>query len=123
MLVILYRRNEAGQSYYYTIDDRQQNLFNPYSLTVSWGKQPEGGRSKTYVFESLDEKNRMIRSLLGKKLRSYKVLYSYFKELQEKIRIGFDQQPRAAASGHTSRGHGPADDRPRPNRDWAARKK
>ena len=85
MLVILYRRNEQGQAWYYTLDDRQQNLFNPYSLTVSWGRQPESGRSKAYVFDNLDEKNRMIRRLLSRKLRTYKVLYSYFKEMQDRL--------------------------------------
>ena len=105
MLVILYRRNETGQAYYYTIDDRQQNLFNPFSLTVSWGKHPEGGRHKTYVFETLDDKNRMIRNLLSRKIRTYKVLYSYFKELQEKIRS-----------------NGPMDeDQLGPYQDWARR--
>ncbi len=107
MLVILYRRNESGSSYYYTLDDRQQNLFNPHGLTVSWGKHAEGGRQKTYVFESLDEKNRMIRSLLSKKLRTYKVLYSFFKEMQEKAR---DSQTETATMGMDDLG---------PYRDWA----
>lgn len=122
MLVILYRRNEAGLSYYYTLDDRQQNLFNPFSLTVSWGKQPEGGRSKTYVFESLEEKNRMIRGLLGKKLRTYKVLYSYFKEMQERSRAGADFPAAAAGATAGSIPSLPKDNNPRPHRDWAARK-
>jgi hypothetical protein len=107
MLVILYRRNEAGQAYYYTLDDRQQNLFKPFNLTVSWGKHPEGGCAKSYVFESLDDKNRMIRSLLNKKLRTYKVLYSYFKEMGERAKAGADFPPENDILG----GY----------RDWAAR--
>ena len=109
MLVILYRRPEHGSSYYYTLDDRQQNLFNPYSLTVSWGKHAEGGRQKTYIFETLDAKNRMIRSLLSKKLRTYKVLYSFFKEMQEKVR---ESRTDAAGTGMDDLG---------PYQDWARR--
>lgn len=83
MLVILYKREESGESRYYTLDDRQQNLFSAFSLSVSWGKSPHGSRGKRYNFTSLEEKNRFIRRLLVKKLRVYKVLYSYFKEQQE----------------------------------------
>lgn len=86
MLMILYRRDESGAPFYYTLDDRQQNLFNPHSLTVSWGKHPEGGRKKHYTFATLAEKNHMVRKLLGSKLKTYKVLYSYFKEKQEVMR-------------------------------------
>ena len=86
MLMILYRRDESGAPFYYTLDDRQQNLFNPHCLTLSWGKHPEGGRKKHYTFASLAEKNRMVRKLLGQKLKTYKVLYSYFKEKQEALK-------------------------------------
>lgn len=82
MLVTLYKREGAKAPYYYSLDDRQQNLFNPYTLTVSWGRHPEGGCKKQYVFASQSEKSDFVRRLLAQKLRSYKVLYSYFKERQ-----------------------------------------
>lgn len=94
MLVILYKRGENDNgpqsSYYYSLDDRQQNLFNPFTLTVSWGKHPEGGCRKQYTFKSLMEKNNFVRKLLVQKLRTYKILYSYFKDQQEANKISND---------------------------------
>ena len=106
MLVILYKRgesdsaksNQPGSSYYYSLDDRQQNLFNPFTLTVSWGKHPEGGCRKQYTFKTLAEKNEFVRKLLVQKLRTYKVLYSYFKDQQGKDNLTGDDG-RGAASG------------------------
>lgn len=83
MLVILYRSDEAGKLWYYTLDDRQGQLFDRYSLTVRWGRSPESGRQKNYVFATVAEKNAMIRRLMDKKLKTHKVLYSWFKEQQE----------------------------------------
>ena len=99
MLVILYKRGDIDEtqgtspvsSYYYSLDDRQQNLFNPFTLTVSWGKNPEGGCRKQYTFKTLAEKNIFIRKLLGNKLRSYKVLYSYFKDRQERTGLALTE--------------------------------
>ncbi len=87
MLVILYRTEPDGRKHYYSIDDRQSQLFAPFSLTVRWGLSPEGGRNRHYEFASLAAKNQMIRWILVKKLKSYQVLYSYFKERQEGLRL------------------------------------
>lgn len=86
MLVLLYKRESDKSAYYYSLDDRQQNLFNPFTVTVCWGFQPEGGVKKQYIFESLSEKNQFIRKTLNKKMKTYKVLYSYFKEQTEGLR-------------------------------------
>lgn len=84
MQVVLYRKNKNNQLYYYSVDDRQQTLFHPYAITVHWGNKPEGGRERQFYFSSEKEKNRKIRSILKDKLKSYQVLYSYFKDMQKK---------------------------------------
>jgi len=104
MLVILYKRGEnenaPQSSYYYSLDDRQQNLFNPFTLTVAWGKHPEGGCRKQYTFKTLAEKNFFVRKLLVQKLRTYKVLYSYFKDQQTgSTKSGDDGRGAAASAG------------------------
>lgn len=79
MLVILYRKDAKGATWYYSLDDRQGQLFHNHTLTVRWGRSPEGGRSRTYSFATLAEKNRMVRLLMGRKLKTHKVLYSWFR--------------------------------------------
>jgi hypothetical protein len=86
MQIILYKKNSTGPACYYSIDDRQQNLFYPYTLTVHWGKTPDGGRQKSYILTSLAAKNALIRSILTKKLRTYQVLYSFFQQAQAELR-------------------------------------
>ena len=99
MLVTLYKREGTKPAHYYSLDDRQQNLFNPFTITVSWGLQPEGGVRRHYVFESLAEKNLFVRKTITKKLKTYKVLYSYFKEQQEDMRVETD---RTTGGGSTA---------------------
>lgn len=83
MLVILYKKAQDGRLSYYTLDDRQPGLFSEHTLTLSWGRSPEGSRHKHYTFDSLVAKNKRIRQILEQKLRTYQVLYSYFKEASE----------------------------------------
>jgi len=75
--------------WYYSLDDRQTQLFDQYTLSVRWGRNPDGGRQKHYVFDSLEAKNKKIRSLMLKKLKTHKVLYSWFKDKQDYWRYGF----------------------------------
>lgn len=80
MLVTLYKYDRQGRIWYYSLDDRQQNLFSPYSLTLSWGMDLFSGVRKHYTFKTQAEKDRKIREILKQKSRHYKVLYSYFKD-------------------------------------------
>ena len=80
MLITLYKYDRRGRMWYYTLDDRQQSLFSPYSLAVSWGTELFSGVRKYYSFDSLAEKDARIREILKSKTKSYKVLYSYFRD-------------------------------------------
>jgi hypothetical protein len=77
---ILYKTAKTGNISYYRIDDRQPDIFSPWSLTVSWGKSPEGERKKNYVFETENHKDQKIRDILESKKKTYKILYSYFRK-------------------------------------------
>jgi len=92
MLIILYRKNEQGKLRYYSLDDRQQTLFNPFALTVRWGASPDGGSSRTYTFDKLAARDQKIRRILKAKLRDWEVLYSYFR----------DQSPESGLTGFST---------------------
>jgi hypothetical protein len=80
MLVILFKKDALGKLHYYRIDDRQGDLFSPWTLTVSWGASPEGSRRKFYTFDSQKQKDQKIRTLLQQKIRTHQVLYSFFRD-------------------------------------------
>ena len=66
--------------WYYSLDDRQQNLFDKYTLTVSWGTDLFSGVRKHYTFDTLSQKDKKIRQILKQKTKVYKILYTYFKD-------------------------------------------
>lgn len=81
MIVTLFNTGSDGTMLYYTIHDRQASLTQPYSLTVSWSRGSGRGREKFYVFETLEAKDRMIRSLLAKRFKAgYRLLYSFSRD-------------------------------------------
>lgn len=78
MIVTLFKTASNGALLYYTIHDRQAGLSEPYTLTVTWSRGAGRGREKFYVFDSLAEKDRMIRSLLARRTKDgYRLLYSF----------------------------------------------
>lgn len=77
MTITFYKKTKTG-SRYYTMHDRQGNLFTPYTFTSVWGNVIESGRQRVFTFNSRDEMNRKLRFLMGKRIKSgYKVLYSF----------------------------------------------
>lgn len=101
MLVILYKKTPRGTLSYYTLDDRQSSLFSAWTLSVAWGRTPDAAARKHYQFATLEEKNRKIRRLMQEKLRTYQVLYSYFKDAAE--RNSLVQSQGQAGSGENLR--------------------
>jgi preprotein translocase subunit SecD len=82
--------------WYYTIDDRQQNLFGQHTITVSWGMDLFSGTQKQFSFDSVVQRDDKIRDILKKKTKTYKVLYSYFKEKNRR------SDAASSSSAHTS---------------------
>ncbi len=63
---------------YYTMHDRQGNLFSPYTFTSVWGTVLQSGREKVFTFDSRKEMDKKLRYLIKKRIASgYKVLYSF----------------------------------------------
>ena len=77
-MTITFFNNESSVPRYYTIHDRQGNLFTPYTFTSVWGIFLKSGREKTFAFKSQIEMERKLRFLINKRIESgYKVLYSF----------------------------------------------
>ena len=101
-MTITLRKSTQGGHYYYTLHDRQSGLFEKYTLTAVWGPKPDGGRRKVYGFETLHEKDRMLRRLIRARLRSgYRVFYSYSRS-GHYLKVFHDLELRDTAS-HTPR--------------------
>ena len=78
MTVTFYKNTQTGKSQYYSLHDRQGDLFTPYVLTAIWGKDLNSGRSKVYTFKSGDDLDLKLRKLFVQRIRmGYKVLYSF----------------------------------------------
>ncbi|HET7838859.1 MAG TPA: hypothetical protein VFL04_03805 [Rectinemataceae bacterium] len=78
MIVTLYRTAADGRMHYYTIHDRQQVLDAPFALCASWRIGMGREREKLHRCETLGERDRLIRTLIGQRTRAgYKILYSF----------------------------------------------
>jgi len=77
MTITFYKQSKTSLMYY-TMHDRQGNLFTPYTFTSVWGSVIESGRQRVFTFNSREEMNKKLRFLMGKRIKSgYKVLYSF----------------------------------------------
>jgi predicted DNA-binding WGR domain protein len=88
MMVTLYKPDKTGRMRYYSISNRQGNLFSPFTFTVTWGVALSAGRERQYVFESQQDLDQKLRELVNSRLKAgYKVLYTFFrKEERERLR-------------------------------------
>jgi hypothetical protein len=106
MIVTLYKTAANGALLYYTVHDRQTGLLSqPYSLSVTWSRGTGRGREKFYLFDTLEEKDRMTRKLLNKRTKDgYRLLYSFSRDAawsgeSEGHKPSKPGQPRRKASG------------------------
>ncbi len=80
MTITFYKQSKSVPRYY-TMHDRQGNLFSQYTFTSVWGTVLESGREKVYTFDSPGEMEKKIQFLMKKRILSgYKVLYSYSRD-------------------------------------------
>ncbi|MBN1646781.1 MAG: hypothetical protein JW874_01995 [Spirochaetales bacterium] len=78
MTVTFYKNMSNGKSQYYSLHDRQGDLFTPHVLTAVWGKDLNSGRVKVYTFSSGEEMDRKLRKLFEQRIKlGFKVLYSF----------------------------------------------
>jgi predicted DNA-binding WGR domain protein len=80
MMITFYKAGSRG-TYYYSVHDRQGNLFTPYSFTVVWGRGSSSGKEKVHSFASQEAMDKRLQSLVRRKIdQGYTLLYSYIRE-------------------------------------------
>lgn len=85
MMITFYKTDSKGHIRYYSIDDRQGNLFTPHAFTVHSGVALTAGREKAFTFKTRREMDSKLRKLIDGRLKSgYRVLYSYFRNNEYK---------------------------------------
>lgn len=79
-MITFYKTDKRGHIRYYSIDDRQGNLFSPHTFTVHAGPALTVGRERAYVFANRREMDAKLRELIDSRIRDgYRVLYTYFR--------------------------------------------
>ena len=77
-MTITFYKQSSSSTRYYTMHDRQGNLFSPYTFTSVWGTVLQSGREKVFTFDSRQEMDKKLCFLIKKRIESgYKVLYSF----------------------------------------------
>ncbi|MDA8424938.1 MAG: hypothetical protein M0Z80_02275 [Treponema sp.] len=67
-----------GRLHYYTVHDRQPVLDAPFALCSAWRIGIGRERERLYRFQSVVERDRMIRKLVSRRLRDgYRLIYSF----------------------------------------------
>ena len=82
-MITLYKTDRSGRILYYSITDRQGHLFSAHTFTVTWGEELTMGREKLHVFDSRQQMDATLQSLVRGRIRGgYRVLYSYFRDTE-----------------------------------------
>ncbi len=77
-MIITFFKFNGKVNRYYTIHDRQGDLFSTFSFTAVWGVEMYSGREKVYVFGSREQMEQKIRIIFKDRIqRGYEVLYSF----------------------------------------------
>ena len=78
MIITLHKVGKDGKTHYYTVHDRQPLLDSPYALCASWRVGLGKEREKLHRFQTLLDRDRMIRRLIAMRVRDgYKILYTF----------------------------------------------
>lgn len=74
----MYKAGKDGKTHYYTVHDRQPVLDAPYALCASWRVGLGKERERLHRFQTLLERDKTIRRLIGLRIRDgYKILYTF----------------------------------------------
>jgi hypothetical protein len=95
MIITLYKVGKDGKTHYYTVHDRQPVLDSPYAICASWRVGLGKEREKLHRFQTLLDRDKMIRRLISLRVRdSYKILYTF---TRSGVSVG--QDPAISTSG------------------------
>jgi predicted DNA-binding WGR domain protein len=85
MTVTLYKEIH-NKTYYYSIHDQQQLLFDGYEFTAAWGVNLSKGRVMRYHFRTRREMAEKFRTLMNKrKDDGYRLLYTFSRKSKNDI--------------------------------------
>lgn len=92
MIITLYKAGADGKMLYYTIHDRQQVLDAPFALSADFRVGLGRERERLHRFDTLADRDRMIRKLIARRLKDgYRLLYTF-------SRSGFSKDEGLAAT-------------------------
>jgi len=78
MIITLYKAGADGRTLYYTIHDRQQVLDAPFALCAAFRVGMGRERERLHRFQDLASRDRMVRSLISRRLKDgYRLLYTF----------------------------------------------
>lgn len=78
MIITLYKVGKDGKTHYYTVHDRQPVLDAPYAICASWRVGLGKERERLHRFQSLLDRDKTIRRLIGCRIKDgYKILYTF----------------------------------------------
>ena len=78
MIITFFKEDAKGNFWYYSVHDRQGNLFADYAFTITWGREPNAGREKVCLFETRRQMEKELRGIIHKKVKQgYRVLYRF----------------------------------------------
>ena len=102
MIITLYKAGKDGKTHYYTVHDRQPVLDSPYALCASWRVGLGKERERLHRFQTLLERDKTIRRLIG--LRSQGRLQDPLHFTRSGLSVGPDFSTRdGLASGRGPR--------------------
>jgi hypothetical protein len=78
MIITLYKVGKDGKTHYYTVHDRQPVLDSPYAICASWRVGLGKEREKLHRFQTLLDRDKMIRQLISQRVKGgYRILYTF----------------------------------------------
>ncbi len=78
MIITMYKAGKDGKTHYYTVHDRQPVLDAPYALCASWRVGLGKERERLHRFQTLLEKDEMVRRLVRIRVKDgYRILYTF----------------------------------------------
>jgi len=85
MTVTLYKEIN-NKTYYYSMHDQQQMLFEGYEFTAAWGLNLSKGCVKQYHFRTRREMSEKFRTLMNKRKEDgYRLLYTFSRKSKNDI--------------------------------------
>ncbi len=85
-MTVTFYKEANNKTYYYSIHDQQQQLFEGYEFTAAWGADLNKSRVKQYHFRTRRAMVGKFRYLMNKRKEDgYRLLYTFSRESKNDI--------------------------------------